>query len=581
MNNQEALTIYAASFVDELALNGIKHAVVSPGSRSTPLALLLARHPKIKLHLNIDERSAGFFALGLAKAERKPVALLCTSGTAAANFYPAVVEAYHARVPLIVLTADRPHELRDVGAPQAIDQLHMYGSHVKWFAEMAIPENTEPMVRYARTMSARSAATAAQSPCGPVHLNFPLREPLVPDIDAALACFGEKAAFDIESGALTLSASQLEKVCLTAGNAARGMIICGVIDQPGLSEAVTALAEKLKWPVLADPLSQVRSGSHSKANVIECYDTFLRDASVKEAFKPDVVIRFGGMPVSKPLLLFLKQHSGAKHIIVDGGGGWREPAGLAADMIHCDEVFFCRGLEAALPEKDMTEWLSVWRSVNEASRDALSSIRDEKELDEGKLFLLLNELMPENGRLFSGNSMPIRDLDTFTFSGNKGVRYLANRGANGIDGVVSTALGVSAAEEPAVLVIGDLSFYHDMNGLLAGKLHGLNLTILLINNDGGGIFSFLPQAEEKEYFEMLFGTPHGLDFSHAAALYGARYYKPASWDEFGSAFTESFGLPGLKIIEITTDREANVLRHRKLWDSVSREIQMVLNREKA
>ena len=581
MNNQEALTIYAASFVDELALNGVKHAVVSPGSRSTPLALLLARHPDIKVHLNIDERSAGFFALGLAKSERAPVALLCTSGTAAANFYPAVVEAYHARVPLIVLTADRPHELRDVGAPQAIDQLRMYGTHVKWFAEMALPEQTEPMVRYARTMSARSASTAAQAPCGPVHLNFPLREPLVPDMAAALACFGNEAAFETETGALSLSPSQLQKVSMTAEHAAKGIIICGVIDQPGFSEAVTALAEKLKWPVLADPLSQLRSGSHQKDNVIECYDTFLRDAGIKEAFNPDAVIRFGGMPVSKPLLLFLKQHSTAKHIVVDGGGGWREPAGLAADMIHCDEILFCRGLEAALPENDKTEWLSAWQSVNEVSRSALSSIRDVKELDEGKLFLLLNELMPENVRLFSGNSMPIRDLDTFTFSGNKAVRYMANRGANGIDGVVSTALGVSAAEEPAVLVIGDLSFYHDMNGLLAGKLHRLNLTIILINNDGGGIFSFLPQAEEKEYFEMLFGTPHGLDFSHTADLYGAKYQKPGSWEEFTAAFTESFTVPGLKIIEITTDREANVLRHRKLWDSVSREIQMVLNREKS
>lgn len=582
MNDREALTAYTASFVDELAENNVKHVVVSPGSRSTPLALMLAEHPGITVHLNIDERSAAFFALGLAKALQEPVAMICTSGTATANYFPAIIEAYYSRVPLVVLTADRPHELRDVGAPQAIDQIHLYGRHVKWFVEMALPEHTEEMIRYARTIGARAVATALKEPAGPVHLNFPLREPLVPVMENAGNYRMNKkersaAAVTVQVGGLTIPSGQLQPIAEILAGSTKGIIVCGELKNEEIKSAIVSLAEKLSFPILADPLSQLRSGSIE--NIIDCYDTFLRDKDAAGQFKPDLVLRFGSMPVSKSLLLFLKRHKNARHLVIDSGGGWREPAGLANDMIYSDEVSFCNMARTLIEKNENTSWLKSWIKVNISAKNALSSIRDEQELSEGKLFLLLQDLMPESSQLFVGNSMPIRDLDTFFFSTDKRIRTFANRGANGIDGVVSTALGVSTVLENTVLVIGDLSFFHDMNGLMAAKLQKTNITILLINNDGGGIFSFLPQASEKDYFETLFGTPHGLDFSHAAALYDGKYTKVNSWDELTEVFTESFNLPGLKVIEVPTAREANVLKHRELWSFVSQEIKSALNRE--
>ncbi|MEH6945729.1 2-succinyl-5-enolpyruvyl-6-hydroxy-3-cyclohexene-1-carboxylic-acid synthase [Bacillus sp. JJ634] len=577
MTNRDALTAYIASFVDELAQNKVRHAVVSPGSRSTPISLMLAEHPDIEVHLNVDERSAAFFALGLAKALGEPVAMICTSGTAAANYYPAIVEAYYARVPLLVLTADRPHELRYVGAPQAIDQIELYGKHVKWSVEMALPEQTAEMTNYARTVGARAVATAALSPAGPVHLNFPLREPLVPDMKKAKEYRKESSAVLIEDGVRTLAQSHVKALASTLIEAKRGIIVVGELKDDSVSEAIVALSEQLAFPILADPLSLLRSGTHKQEQIIETYDTFLRDDIAKEMLNPDLVLRFGAMPVSKALLLFLKKHHSAKHLVVDDGAGWREPAGLATNMIYSEVNTFCSDMLNQLSEiRDLT-WLQRWQAVNTATKEALYSLRDDAELSEGKLFLLLNELMPTHSTLFVGNSMPIRDLDTFFFNNGKQIRTLANRGANGIDGVVSTALGVSTVSEHTVLAIGDLSFYHDMNGLLAAKLQKQNMTIVLINNDGGGIFSFLPQANEKEYFELLFGTPHGLDFAHAAALYGAKYNKVTNWEEFGQVFTQSFTIPGLKVIEVPTERESNLVKHRELWNFVSQEIKDVLS----
>ncbi|OIK10843.1 2-succinyl-5-enolpyruvyl-6-hydroxy-3-cyclohexene-1-carboxylic-acid synthase [Bacillus sp. MUM 13] len=576
MNDREALTAYAAAFVDELAQNHVKHAVVSPGSRSTPLAMLLVEHPDITVHINVDERSAGFFALGLAKALNEPVAMLCTSGTATANYYPAIIEAYYSRVPLIVLTADRPHELRSVGAPQAIDQINLYGKHVKWFVEMALPENTDQMVKYARNVSARAIAEAANEPSGPVHLNFPLREPLVPDLSMAKEQWeGEEereAAVMIDSGALALSPGQVDRIAQVFNESESGIIICGELKHETTKDAILSLAGKLGFPVFADPLSQLRSGDHSKELIVDTYDTFLRFGEISENCKPDLILRFGAMPVSKPLLQFIKKQTSARHMVVDGGAGWREPAGMATDMIYCDEVSFCHDMLRRIDEKEDRNFLESMVSLNEKVRNALLAIGDDHELNEGKLFLLLSDLLPEHSTLFVGNSMPIRDLDTFFFNNSKGIRTLANRGANGIDGVVSTAIGVSTVSQNTVLAIGDLSFFHDMNGLLAAKLQKQNITVLLINNDGGGIFSFLPQSSEKENFEVLFGTPHGLDFSHAAQLYGANYAKAESWDHFSTSLTESFNIPGLKIIEVPTLRETNVLKHRDLWNFVSQEI---------
>jgi 2-succinyl-5-enolpyruvyl-6-hydroxy-3-cyclohexene-1-carboxylate synthase len=574
--NNDHLTLYVSAFVDELTKVGITDVIVSPGSRSTPFAIVMAEHPDIKVHMNIDERSAAFFALGMAKAKRKPVALLCTSGTAVANYLPAIVEAYYARVPLIVLTADRPHELRDVGAPQAIDQLNIYGKHAKWFVEMALPEGSKEMLRYARTMAARAAATAMTAPAGPVHLNFPLREPLVPNVTEQTWTQIERqepSYIQVSIGKRTLELEQFQFIYERLAGIEKGLIICGEIDKPHFAEAVIKLAETLDYPILADPLSHLRSGTHSKEYIVESYDAILKTETAMHTLMPEVIIRFGAMPVSKSLTLMLKNNTAIQQIVVDGDGGWREPTLSASYMIHCDEIEFCNRLaELGSRKRGLSEWTKTWKAANKIAKDTLLEAGKDEQMFEGKVFIELAELLPEQSVLFVGNSMPIRDADTFFMTNDKQIRIMANRGANGIDGVVSSALGASVVQQPLVLVIGDLSFYHDLNGLLAAKLHRLNATIIVINNNGGGIFSFLPQSKQEKHFESLFGTPTDLQFEHVVRMYDGHYEKADTWEKFRESVTNAIATNGLHVIELCTSRQENVMKHRFLWENVSQEI---------
>jgi 2-succinyl-5-enolpyruvyl-6-hydroxy-3-cyclohexene-1-carboxylate synthase len=572
--------------VDELVRSGVRHFCVCPGSRSTPLALTIARHPDAKLWMHLDERSAAFFGLGLAKTLREPVVLVCTSGTAAANFMPAVVEAFSARIPLVVLTADRPHELRDVGAPQTINQINLFGAHAKWFVDLAEPDAAPELLRYTRTVASRAVALARRSPAGPVHINCPYREPLLPDPAAALAAPTARAEnrpyVTVSAGARAPDPTLAAELAADLSATPRGLIICGPHDDPALADALTRLAGALSYPVLADPLSGLRNGDHERVLVLDCYDAFLRDAAFVERFAPQVVLRFGAMPVSKPLLLYLQRHQSCRLIVVDGDGNWNEPTLLAADMIHADARLLCEALVASLSPSghkvsygpsvaNISAWASAWQSANQRSRAAIAAqFEAYDELFEGQVFAELAALLPDRALLYAGNSMPIRDLDTFFPGSSRPIRLLANRGANGIDGVVSSALGAAAAElGPTVLVIGDLSFYHDSNGLLAAMQHDLNLTIILLNNDGGGIFSFLPQAGDPEHFETLFGTPHGLDFRPLAQMYGARYERVTNWEAFRSAVQHGIEIGGLQIVEVPTERARNVIVHREIWQAVN------------
>jgi 2-succinyl-5-enolpyruvyl-6-hydroxy-3-cyclohexene-1-carboxylate synthase len=575
MNHQESLTSYLAAFVGELADSGVTDVVVSPGSRSTPMALMMAEHPDLNIHIEIDERSAAFFALGIAKASRKSVALLCTSGTATANYYPAIIEANISRVPLIVLTADRPHELRDVGAPQAIDQIHLYGRHVKWFVEMALPEATDEIVRYAQTVCARAIATSQMTPAGPVHLNFPFREPLIPYLDDAEIFTKQKqkkAPISIQSGELTLAPDQFERIAGEWSGEQKGVIVCGPIDHPAFTEAVIQLAEKLQFPILADPLSQLRSGTHGKDLIIDTYDTFLRNEETKQFLKPEVIIRFGAMPVSKALTIFLKGNKDAVHYVIDGGGGWRDPNAVTSQMIYCNELIFCQSILPFLEGRDGTDFLEKWTKINTLTKHHLTGVNDEPSLSEGKLFYQLDKLLPDESILFVGNSMPIRDLDSFFHNNDKSIRIMANRGANGIDGTISTALGAATVDQPLYLAVGDLTFFHDLNGLVAAKLHQIPITIILINNNGGGIFSFLGQAEHPKHFELLFGTPLNIDFKDAVQMFNGRFEKIENWSHLESLLGENQGNEGINVYEISTTRDSNVKEHRKLWNFVSQEI---------
>jgi 2-succinyl-5-enolpyruvyl-6-hydroxy-3-cyclohexene-1-carboxylate synthase len=585
----EAITrTWVWAFVDELARAGVRHVCVSPGSRSTPLAMLVAEHPGVRLWMHYDERSAAFFGLGIARASREPVALVCTSGSAAANYFPALIEARYARVPLVVLTADRPPELRQNGAPQTIDQVKLYGDHAKWFFDLPLPEGTAEALRFVRTLAGRAAATARAAPAGPVHLNLPFREPLVPVAGPTAAERDPVAVGGRDDGAAYASVHDarrspepalLDRLAGELGGLERGLILCGPQDDPELAPAVAALAATLGYPILADPLSGVRCGRHDRSLVLDAYDAFLRDGAFVEATAPQVVLRFGAMPTSKPVLLYLQRHPDARQIVVDGGAGWQEPTSLAATHVWADGARLGRGLVERIGASAGagSAWPRRWLAVDRAARSAIEgALAEIDEPFEGRVFAELAGLLPEGATLFAGNSMPVRDLDTFFPSRAEAVALLANRGTNGIDGVVSTALGASVVSNgPLVLVIGDLSLYHDMNGLLATRLHGLDATIVLLNNDGGGIFSFLPQASQAEHFELLFGTPHGLDFRPAVEMYGGRFERVTDWSAFRDALGRALKASGLKVVELPTERGRNVELHRRIWPAVSAAIDRV------
>jgi len=543
--------------------------------------------------MHLDERSASYFGLGLAKLLREPVALVCSSGTAAANFSPAVIEAFYSPIPLVVLTADRPHELRDCGASQTIDQIRLYGSHVKWFVDLAEPEATPDLLRYVRSVACQAVATALRGPAGPVHLNCPYREPLTPKPGDETAAWEERPDHrpyvSVATGQRALEPNLVAALAADLMAARRGLIVCGPQDDPELPPALTRLAKTLDYPVLADPLSGLRCTERTDgAAVLDCYDAFLRDRAFSDQFAPEVVIRFGAMPTSKPVLQYLERHRGCRQIVVDGDGGWNEPTRLAADVVHADGPLLCEALAtaaAALAAGGLssTEWEKGWRTADRLSRQAIADrLNGLNELFEGKVFAELAQLLPDGSVLYAGNSMPVRDLDTFFPGADRKIRLLGNRGASGIDGVVSSALGAAAAAAgPLVLTIGDLSFYHDSNGLLAAKQHGLNAVIVLLNNDGGGIFSFLLQASDPEHFETLFGTPHGLDFRPLAEMYGARFTRVVGWDEFRSAVRRGFAEGGLHIVEVPTERKRNVQLHDEMWSAVSEAVARGLMQEAA
>jgi 2-succinyl-5-enolpyruvyl-6-hydroxy-3-cyclohexene-1-carboxylate synthase len=574
MNHQETLTAYLAAFVVELVQTGIKDVVVSPGSRSTPMAMVMAEHPEINIHIHVDERSAAFFALGMAKAANKPVAILCTSGTAAANYFPAIVEARYSRVPLLVLTADRPHELREVGAPQAIDQIHLYGQHVKWFADMALPESSSEVIRYARTVCARAAAIASQAPAGPVHLNFPFREPLIPKIDEDTFILDERPMgyVHVRNGEMTLREDEFREIAQKLNGYKNGIIVCGNIADERFAQIITELSKKLKYPILADPLSQLRSGQHPLENVVETYDTFLRNEDAVSYLKPEVILRFGAMPISKALTIFLKENHQAEQFVIDGAGGWRDPASLSTEMIYCNETIFCEQLSAYIQPSKSEDFLEKWQKVNNLTKANMALIKDHQELSEGRLFYQLAQMLPENATLFVGNSMPIRDLDSFFLNNQKSIKVMANRGANGIDGTVSTALGAAVYSEPLYLVLGDLTFFHDLNGMVASKLYGIDIRIIVVNNNGGGIFSFLPQAQHPKNFELLFGTPLNLEFEHSVTMFNGNYTKVKDWEHFNELMNQSSYAKGLNVYEVVTNRDSNLTQHRDFWRIVSQEI---------
>jgi 2-succinyl-5-enolpyruvyl-6-hydroxy-3-cyclohexene-1-carboxylate synthase len=568
--------LFAAALVDELARAGVREVCICPGSRSTALAIAAAQHTSLRCWSQIDERSAGFFAVGAAKATRAPAALICTSGTAAANFYPAVIEAYHAHVPLIVLSADRPPELREWGAGQTIDQVHLYGTHVRWFAETAVPDGDPRMLRYAREVGCRAVAGACGPPAGPVHLNLPFRDPLAPSSTAAepessTSNRGNQVFTRVCHGARAPRPEDVERLVQVANSCERGVITCGPMDAGSdLCAAIADLASALGWPILADPTSQLRSGAHSQsAPVLGNSDLFLRDEQVARALEPEVVLHFGGTPTSKSQRLWLEGHVPERLILVDPEAGWSDPCHLASELLQVDPLALCAALIRRVSRaRDESAWLQrVLRAERCAAGVVESLVADEDELFEPRAIRELAEALPDGAITYVSNSMPVRDLDAFLPVSNRVLRVLANRGANGIDGMISSALGAAGSQpQPVVLLTGDLALLHDVGALQTARKHSLNLTVVVFNNDGGGIFSYLSVADraEPEIFETHFRTPHGADLGGIVAGFGAGFARVGSWEHFRASFKSALATPGVSVVEIPVDRDRSVAHHREI-----------------
>lgn len=545
------MTNYIAALVDELHELGVREVVISPGSRSTPLSILFCEHD-FEIFVNVDERSAGFFALGIAKEQARPVVLVCTSGSASANYLPAIVEAKYSGVPLIVLTADRPHELRDVGAPQAIDQNKIFSNFTKYYEELALPEEDGTVYRHVRVVMQKAYASAISKEYGVVHINIPVREPLMPDLSKLDFTMGrEKNRFEYIEGKNSVS---LDNSIFENKN---GIIICGGDAYSDYHKEVLELGERLKAPILADPISNMRN--YSKDIIIDSYDAFLKNDDIKMKLKPEFIIHFGQVPVSKRLQQFVALHNESLYIQVGENFNYRNPSLSTKKYINSSPKLFAKSIYI---ENSSRKYLDKWLNYQKQMREEIKSAINEEELFEGKLIQKLQNMLPEKSRLVVANSMAIRDIDYFFESRNQKIKVFCNRGANGIDGTISTALGVSTSNEPTVLLIGDLAFNHDLNGLLIGKTHNLNLIIVLLNNDGGGIFRYLPQSKEK-HFEHLFLTPQGINFEGIKTLYNTIYYEAKDYKTFEDNFNEALTLEGVKVIEIKFDSELSKILHDK------------------
>ena len=563
MDNRTVLTDYVRRMTAALMMADVKTVVISPGSRSTPLAYAFASTKGLDVYMQVDERSAAYFALGLAKASGNPVVLLCTSGTAASNYHPAITEAYYARIPLIVITADRPHELREVGAPQAIDQIRMYGKHVKYSVDFPLAENNPDIEDFIDRHISRALSVATTAPRGPVHLNVPFREPLLIDFDRETPKMTFKKRFkSVDS----LDASTAQQISQLLATSEKGFIIAGEMPIGFDKAAFWNFAKALEWPVLCDPLSNLRTEVPEQciALCIDHYDALLKSDAFKEKVVPDTVIRFGAQPVAKPLSLYLKKVRPATVIAVDESPEFRDSLGVVTHHIQTSSETVMK----IIVDKPKTSYTELWTMANEAA-SAITNKYEGVAGDEGIFAKTLFEHLPTESDLVSGSSMPIRDVDTFFRKTDKDITIFANRGTNGIDGVVSTAFGIQAARKrPTWLLIGDLSFLHDVNGLIVTRFHEADLTIVIINNDGGGIFSYLPQADAGNHFEELFGTPTGLTFGHIAAMYDAQYAAIHTPEEFGMELDKAKEKP-VRIIEVFTNRQANVKAHRDLWKQIT------------
>ena len=556
MNHKEALTKQVYTFASELYAYGVREVVISPGSRSTPLAIAFEAHPNIKTWIHPDERSAAFFALGLIKGSERPVAILCTSETAAANYTPAIAESQISRIPLIVLTSDRPHELRSVGAPQAINQVNMFANYINFQFDMPVADGSQEMLNTINYQMQIASQYLYGPHRGPIHFNLPFREPLTPDLEMTENLKSEHKI--LPHYQKNIDIQDIKNVLKDK----KGLIIVGDMQHQAVDQILT-YATIHDLPILADPLSQLRKFNHP--NVITTYDLLYRSHLNIDA---DFIIRVGKPVISKKLNQWLTR-TNAFQILVQNNDKidvFPTPPHISYE-ISANDFFRSLVNEPTVNRKD---WIERWQSIEAQSRKAITQHMSQA-TDESAFVSTLIQKLTKDDALFVSNSMPIRDVDNLLFDSE--VEVYANRGANGIDGVISTALGM-AVHKRVTLLIGDLAFYHDMNGLLMAKLNDIHINIVILNNDGGGIFSYLPQKTAAEqYFERLFGTPTGLNFEYTAMLYDFSFKRLNNITDFSQV---SFSNMNSYIYEMITNREDNLEQHQLLYQKLSEILNVTL-----
>ena len=598
---------YIAALVDEFYQLGVRHAVFSPGSRSTTMAMLFTEHEGFETYMNIDERSASFMALGIAKAHKEPTVLVCTSGSAVAHYLPAILEAQYSGVPLIVLSADRPHTLLHVGAPQTVDQQKIFGTAVNYYEELAVPQEAH-YYTYPRQVARKAYMKAMDTKKGPVHINVPLFEPLVPELDSKHFEAG-RSPFNVvkpyySSGCNYDNTSRISHVNNTSsskkdsllGQYKNILILAGPQVDVAEAKRILSFAITLQAPILADPLSNVRrcyktddiDANHgfaiNRSNdtdvtqkkyfsdvVISTYDAFLADKELWPILKPDCVIQFGQIVVSKRVQQMVASWDNVEYIEVNPTMDSMNPTGKTTMHMQASIDVFTNLYGV---QNDSQTYLGKWQYLETAGKEKLGTAIEEPSCFEGRTICELQQHISDNAQVFVANSMSIRDFDYFWLSGESTAVLYGNRGVNGIDGTISTALGLATNGLPTYLVTGDLSLFHDLNGLAVAKTHNLNLTIILHNNDGGGIFEYLPQKGTK-HFDYLFSTSQGLDYSGAAKLYGCGYTKIASPDELSTVLAKVSSESGVHIIEIPTNREYSRQLHKK-YTKVSVDVEALL-----
>ena len=580
---------YIAALVDEFYQLGVRHAVFSPGSRSTTMAMLFKEHEGFETYMNIDERSASFMALGIAKAHKEPTVLVCTSGSAVAHYLPAILEAQYSGIPLIVLSADRPHTLLHVGAPQTVDQHKIFGTTVNYFEELAVPQESH-YYTYPRQVARKAYMKAMDTKKGPVHINVPLFEPLVPELSRNHFEAGRSSFKVVKPNYSSVFGCDNRNNLTHINNAVdiahgndgtneindlfkryeRILILAGPQIDIDEAETIRSFGAALQAPILADPLSNVRGCGTSKV-VISTYDALLAGQVLWNELKPDCVIQFGQIVVSKRVQQMIASWTDVEYIEVNPTMDSMNPTGKTTMHVQASIDVFTH-LYGKNNNSD--EYLKLWQRLEQEGKKQLSTAIDEPHCFEGRTIRELQKQIPEDGQIFVANSMTIRDFDYFWFSGESKAVLYGNRGVNGIDGTISTALGLAANGKPTYLVTGDLSLFHDLNGLAVAKTHNLNLIIILHNNDGGGIFEYLPQKGTK-HFDYLFSTSQGLDYSGAAKLYGCGYTKISSPDELSSVLAKIGQESGVHIIEIPTNREYSRELHKK-YTKVSVDMEALL-----